>query len=169
MKIILKMSYTMVIIPPPPPFTTALAAAERRMGRGSSNSSSLGFGGKKKESAWKCVDNCGACCKLLKGPTFPSPEDIFDDPFDIQLYNSLIGADGWCIHFDKATRKCSIYSDRPYFCRVEPDVFFTLYGIERKKFNKEACSSCVDTIKAVHGSSSQELDNFNNAIWKDCT
>lgn len=29
--------------------------------------------------------------------------------------------------------------DRPYFCRVEPAIFETLYGIEKKKFNKEAC------------------------------
>lgn len=32
-----------------------------------------------------------------------------------------------------------IISDRPYFCRVEPDIFETLYGISKKKFNKEAC------------------------------
>lgn len=30
-------------------------------------------------------------------------------------------------------------SERPFFCRVEPDVFDTLYGIDKKKFNKEAC------------------------------
>lgn len=102
--------------------------------------------------------------------------------FSSQLFNSLVGSDGWCIHFDKSTRKCSIYAgetcflsclgleislfifwwfcffafvisvnswtvvlfllfalDRPYFCRVEPAIFETLYGIEKKKFNKEAC------------------------------
>lgn len=30
-------------------------------------------------------------------------------------------------------------ADRPYFCRVEPDVFESLFGINKKKFNKEAC------------------------------
>ncbi|KAK2984007.1 hypothetical protein RJ640_024221 [Escallonia rubra] len=54
--------------------------------------------------------------------------------------------------------------DRPYFCRVEPEIFQDLYGIDKKKFNKEACSCCVDTIKAIYGSQSQELDKFNHAI-----
>ncbi|XP_024987033.1 uncharacterized protein LOC112522169 isoform X2 [Cynara cardunculus var. scolymus] len=126
--------------------------------------STAGFGAKKREPLWQCVKNCGACCKLDKGPNFPSPEEIFDDSSDIQLYKSLVGSDGWCIHFEKSTRTCSIYSDRPYFCRVEADVFETLYGIDKKKFNKEACSSCIDTIKVVHGSESKELEKFKKAI-----
>lgn len=128
-------------------------------------SSTLGFGKIKKDPQWQCVENCGACCKLDKGPDFPSPEEIFEDPSDIEKFKSLIGHDGWCIHFEKATRKCSIYADRPYFCRVEPDVFLELYGIEKKKFNREACSCCIDTIKAIYGSKSEELDNFNQGIW----
>lgn len=126
--------------------------------------STAGFGARKTEPLWQCVKNCGACCKLDKGPNFPSPEEIFDDSSDIQLYKSLVGSDGWCIHFEKSTRTCSIYADRPYFCRVEADVFETLYGIDKKRFNKEACSSCIDTIKAVHGSQSKELDRFKKAI-----
>ncbi|KAF8042363.1 hypothetical protein BT93_A0860 [Corymbia citriodora subsp. variegata] len=131
----------------------------------SSNSSSFaGFGGKKKDPLWRCVENCGACCKLDKGPSFVTPEEVFDDPGDIELYRSMIGPDGWCVHFEKSTRKCSIYPDRPYFCRVEEDVFKSLYGIDKKKFNKEACSFCRDTIKAIYGSDSKELDNFNRAV-----
>ncbi|CAH9091733.1 unnamed protein product [Cuscuta europaea] len=126
--------------------------------------SSSGFGSGKKITVWKCVQNCGACCKLDKGQNFPSPEEIFDDPSDIQLYKSLVGEDGWCIHYEKSTRMCSRYAERPYFCRVEPEIFEALYGIDKKKFNKEACSCCIDTIKAVHGSSSTELDRFNLAI-----
>lgn len=127
-------------------------------------SSSVGFGIEKKEPLWRCVQGCGACCKLDKGPDFPTPEEIFYDPSDIELYRSLIGPDGWCINYEKSTRKCSIYSERPYFCRVEPAVFQSLYGINEKKFNKEACSCCRDTIKAIYGSHSKELDNFNRAI-----
>lgn len=44
-----------------------------------------GFGGKKKDPVWQCVQNCGACCKLDKGPTFPSPEEIFEDPSDVEV------------------------------------------------------------------------------------
>ncbi|KAJ6361802.1 hypothetical protein OIU78_002254 [Salix suchowensis] len=85
-------------------------------------------------------------------------------PSDIELYKSLIGPDGWCIHYEKSTRKCSIYPDRPYFCRVEPDIFESLYGITKKKFNKVACGSCRDTIKEIYGSHSMELDNFNRSL-----
>lgn len=53
--------------------------------RSSSNSSNHGFGKKKKEPLWQCIQNCGACCKLDKGPTFPSPEEIFDDPTDVKV------------------------------------------------------------------------------------
>ncbi|XP_057972069.1 uncharacterized protein LOC131160418 [Malania oleifera] len=130
---------------------------------GSCEAAALGFSGRGKEQVWKCVEGCGACCKLDKGPAFATPEEIFHDPSDVQLFRSLIGPDGWCVHFEKSTRRCSIYADRPYFCRVEPDIFKNLYGIEKKKFNKEACSCCRDTIKAIYGSQSIELDNFNRA------
>ncbi|XP_057512343.1 uncharacterized protein LOC130794442 [Actinidia eriantha] len=123
-----------------------------------------GFGLERKEPRWQCVEGCGACCKLEKGPAFVTPEEIFTDPSDVELYRSLIGPDGWCINFDKTSRTCSIYSDRPYFCRVEPEIFQTLYGIDKKRFYKEACSCCRDTIKVVYGSKSKELENFNHTI-----
>ncbi|KAH7553452.1 hypothetical protein JRO89_XS12G0013600 [Xanthoceras sorbifolium] len=137
------------------------AKPEKKQSR---SNTSLGFGNDKKEPVWRCVERCGACCKLDKGPAFATPEEIFDDPSDIELYRSLIGPDGWCINYEKSTRKCSIYPDRPYFCRVEPGVFQSLYGIDEKKFNKEACSCCRDTIKAIYGTHSEELDNFNCSI-----
>ncbi|KAJ9540540.1 hypothetical protein OSB04_027046 [Centaurea solstitialis] len=157
--------YSLAAVEPPVPEKRQLSTKSKRKKNSSSSSiSTAGFGARKTEPLWQCVKNCGACCKLDKGPKFPSPEEIFDDSSDVQLYKSLVGSDGWCIHFEKSTRTCSIYDDRPYFCRVEPDVFENLYGIDRKKFNKEACSSCIDTIKAVHGCESKELENFKSAI-----
>ncbi|CBI32648.3 hypothetical protein VitviT2T_012185 [Vitis vinifera] len=137
------------------------AQTKQRQSRGSDG---IGFGGKRNDPTWQCIQGCGACCKLDKGPSFATPEEIFDDPSDVKLYRSMVGPDGWCIHYEKSTRTCSIYSDRPYFCRVEPNVFQTLYGIGKKRFNKEACSFCEDTIKAIYGSHSQELDNFVHAV-----
>lgn len=32
-----------------------------------------------------------------------------------QQYKSLIGEDGWCIHYDKSLRKCSIYAGECIF------------------------------------------------------
>ncbi|XP_031258318.1 uncharacterized protein LOC116116374 [Pistacia vera] len=128
------------------------------------SSRNAGFGIEKKEPLWRCVEGCGACCKLDKGPAFPTPEEIFDNPEDVKLYRSLIGPDGWCINYEKNTRKCSVYPERPYFCRVEAGVFESLYGIGKKKFNQAACSCCRDTIKEVYGTHSEELANFNRSI-----
>ncbi|KAK7267568.1 hypothetical protein RIF29_20245 [Crotalaria pallida] len=144
------------------PRKTATARTDKKQ-KQKQKASNVGFG-ENKEPLWRCVEGCGACCKLDKGPSFPSPEEIFTDPSDVELYNSLIGPDGWCIHYEKSTRKCSIYPERPYFCRVEPEVFKSLYEISKKKFNKEACSCCRDTIKAIYGSNSKELYNFNSSI-----
>ena len=68
-------------------------------------------------SRWRCISGCGACCRLdpeLRGDALAalSAEQR-------ALYLSLVGPDGWCIHFDTGGRRCRIYSDRPDFCRVE--------------------------------------------------
>lgn len=103
---------------------------------------------------------------------------------EFQLYRSLVGADGWCINYNKSSRTCSIYAgehllcchielwsaspmksdsswadcvlDRPYFCRVEPEIFETLYGINKKRFDKEACRYQTRTL----GSCLQSLYKF---------
>jgi len=33
----------------------------------------------KRAVRWKCASGCGACCKLDKGPDFPTPDEIFAD------------------------------------------------------------------------------------------
>jgi len=33
----------------------------------------------KRQVRWKCASGCGACCKLDKGPDFPTPDEIFAD------------------------------------------------------------------------------------------
>ncbi|KAL8158659.1 hypothetical protein V2J09_000196 [Rumex salicifolius] len=124
----------------------------------------IGTGKVKKEPLWQCVKGCGACCKLNKGPEFASPEEIFDNAEDIELYKSMTGSDGWCIHYDKNMRTCSIYNDRPYFCRVQPDIFQMLYGVKERNFDKVACSACKETISSVYGVSSKELQHFNQAM-----
>jgi len=48
-----------------------------------------GFSGKKKKLSWHCVEGCGACCKLQKGPSYPSPQEIFTDPSDVEVHFPL--------------------------------------------------------------------------------
>ena len=44
-----------------------------------------GGGGGTGEQLWRCVEGCGACCKLNKGPSFATPEQLFTQPSDIQV------------------------------------------------------------------------------------
>lgn len=66
---------------------------------------------------WQCISGCGACCRLdpaLRGDDL----DCLDEE-QRRLYLSMVGEDGWCIHFDTGGRRCRIYDTRPDFCRVE--------------------------------------------------
>lgn len=118
----------------------------------------------KTREKWACMKGCGACCHLEKGPQYPPVEEVLPNPDEAALYKSMIGKDGWCKNFDKGSRTCSIYNDRPRFCRVEPEVLEDLYGIPEHKVDKEACSLCRDSISDVYGCKSKEMKNFERLI-----
>lgn len=47
----------------------------------------------KRAVRWKCASGCGACCKLDKGPDFPTPDEIFaDHPDDLHVGPSATSA-----------------------------------------------------------------------------
>lgn len=115
-------------------------------------------------AGWACVKNCGACCVLDKGPDYPPIEEVLSDPAEAALYRSMVGPDGWCINYDKLSRSCTIHADRPRFCRVEPETFKVLYGIEEKDMDKEACGFCKDQIRSVYGGRSKELKTFQRVV-----
>ncbi|XP_027775264.1 uncharacterized protein LOC107031193 isoform X3 [Solanum pennellii] len=94
-----------------------------------------GFNSRNKEPNWQCIQNCGACCKLEKGPNFPTAEEIFDDPSDIEIV--------------------------PTFVELNLPSLRHSMGLKRKSSTRKL----ADTIKAVYGSTSKELENFNAAIW----
>jgi uncharacterized protein len=82
---------------------------------------------------WACIRNCGACCKLGPLSSRPDIKDyLAEDQYN--LYVSMIGEDNWCKHFDKKQRICTIYEDRPSFCRVEVENFQKMYDIEKDEF-----------------------------------
>ena len=114
------------------------------------------------KETWLCVENCGACCNL-------TPEDRPDlekylTTGDLQIYLKMVQEDGWCIHLNKKTRKCSIYEDRPRFCRVNSDTFKDMYNLEQKEFNYFAIACCKDQIAGVYGEDSCEMKQYNKAI-----
>ena len=119
---------------------------------------------KTRKEKWRCVENCGACCHL-------DPQDRPDlaeylSAEELELYLSMVGADGWCINFDRETRKCTIYEQRPRFCRVQPDIFQDMYQIEITEFNDFAIACCRQQITGVYGEDSREMTRYNQEIRK---
>lgn len=107
---------------------------------------------------WSCISNCGACCYLL--PSERPDLETYLTKEQLQLYLSMVGEDGWCINYDKNTRKCTIYENRPRFCRVKPDIFIEMYDILPEEFNSFAIECCHEQIDSVYGSESEERENY---------
>lgn len=121
----------------------------------------------KSKAVWRCVKQCGACCHL--DPDYrPGLEDYLT-PKELEQYLSLVGPDGWCIHFNAESRECRIYGDRPRFCRVEPDVFQDLYGVSPSELNDFAIECCRTQISGLYGDRSREMSRFNRAIHQPQT
>jgi len=113
-------------------------------------------------ATWKCVKQCGACCNL--DPTERPDIDEYLDPEELDLYLSMVGEGGWCINFDQSARECRIYEDRPRFCRVEPETFQEMYGVEPEELNDFAIDCCRQQIEGVYGDRSLEMVRFDNAV-----
>jgi Fe-S-cluster containining protein len=111
---------------------------------------------------WLCVQNCGACCHL--DPKARPDLDLYLDSQQLQQYLSMVGKDGWCIHFDRSSRQCKIYAQRPIFCRVQPEIFQQMYGVAATEFDEFAIACCRQQITGVYGSKSAELKSYNHKI-----
>ncbi|MGB7083943.1 MAG: YkgJ family cysteine cluster protein [Phormidesmis sp.] len=113
-------------------------------------------------ATWQCVKNCGACCQLDPADR-PDLADYLSAT-ELALYLSMVGDDGWCTHYDKTTRECRIYDERPSFCRVQSDTFKQLYGIAPDEVNDFAIECCEQQITGVYGNRSEEMARFYQAI-----
>ena len=109
---------------------------------------------------WACMDQCGACCRLAPDERPEAVESL--DPNQQQQYLSMVGADGWCIHFDSGSRRCRIYDTRPDFCRVSS--LCGLFGVEPDQVDVFAIACCRQQIRSVHGGRSRELRKFERLI-----
>ncbi|AFY68292.1 YkgJ family cysteine cluster protein [Geitlerinema sp. PCC 7407] len=113
-------------------------------------------------ATWQCVKQCGACCHLDPADRPDLGEYLSSE--ELMLYLSMVGEDGWCINFDHNTRQCQIYDDRPRFCRVQPDIFQDMYGIEADEVNDFAIDCCRQQIEGVYGDRSLEMLRFDREI-----
>lgn len=135
-------------------------------------SASLGSddGNGKSVSTWQCMKGCGACC-FLGDYDSDTLLELLKCPSDVEAYLDMIGEDGWCRHFDKQGKRCTQYGARPSFCRVDFDVFHSLYGVQSpEELNSFAIQCCEEHITAVYPSledesePSEELSNFRRII-----
>lgn len=105
-------------------------------------------------ATWQCIKQCGACCHL--DPDERPDLEEYLSPEELGLYLSMVGEGGWCVNFDQETRECTIYANRPRFCRVEAEIFQDMYGIEPEELNDFAIACCRQQIEAVYGDASGE-------------
>lgn len=113
-------------------------------------------------ATWQCVKSCGACCFLEPGER---PDlDEYLTPAQLELYLSLVGEDGWCIHYNQGDRTCTIYNDRPDFCRVTTATFTAMFDIAPEELNEFAIDCCQEHIDDIYGEDSPEMQRFDQAV-----
>lgn len=69
-----------------------------------------------------------------------------------------------CTHYDKTARACTVFADRPWFCRVEQESFKRMYDVEAHEMDRFCTGCCREQIGDVYGSASAEMLTFNMAI-----
>jgi len=118
---------------------------------------------------WQCIAGCGACCRL--DPALR--QDALDalTPSQREAYLQLVGADGWCIHYDSGGRRCRIYDDRPDFCRVSN--LLALFAPELPPAAPEqwsdaahglAIDCCRQQIRSEYGGRGRVMRRFERTI-----
>ena len=112
---------------------------------------------------WGCVKGCGACCKLGPLESRPDLREYLDEK-EYELYVSMIGADEWCIHFDKTSRLCTNYEKRPSFCTVDRLKFKKMYDVDDEDFTDFCKFCCTENIKDTFGELSEEMERFETAM-----
>lgn len=60
--------------------------------------------------------NCGACCKYVLQNTNLPPTEL-DKLRNMQKFYNVMFIPCACKHFDKTTKTCLIYNDRPDACK----------------------------------------------------
>jgi len=115
-------------------------------------------------ATWQCIERCGACCYLA--PDERRDLDTCLSPEELALYASLIGDDGWCVHYDAERRACSIYADRPRFCRATPENFERMFAVEPADFDAFAIACCLQHIEDIHGFGSPEWERYERATGR---
>ena len=112
--------------------------------------------------SWTCIEKCGACCKF----DLNNRENIYKilSKKDIKLIKEMTGKDGWCKYLDKKNMKCTVYADRPDFCRVNK--FSKKFKEYFRRGDKFLIKCCKQHISEIYGKQSTQMNRFNDEIMK---
>ena len=112
-----------------------------------------------KRNNWTCIKHCGACCRLCPEERQEALEALTEA--QRERYLSMVGDDGWCIHYDSGGRRCRIYAERPEFCDVSR--LGSLFEIPDSELDSFATSCCRQHIRSLYGGRSLVMRRFNRA------
>jgi Fe-S-cluster containining protein len=110
--------------------------------------------------SWQCITGCGSCCRLdpnLRGEALEALSES-----QRATYLSMVGPDGWCIHFDTGGRRCRVYNSRPDFCRVSS--LIDLFGQRGEDGEALAIACCKQQIRSEEGGRGRVMRRFLRAI-----
>ena len=113
----------------------------------------------KQSPSWQCIHQCGACCRLCPEERGEALAALSEN--QRSKYLSMVGDDGWCIHYDSGGQSCTIYSDRPDFCRVSE--LGALFDVPTDDIDSFAIACCKQQIRATYGGRSGVMRRFNRA------
>ena len=113
----------------------------------------------KQSASWRCIHHCGACCRLCPEERGEALAALSEE--QRTTYLSMVGDDGWCIHYDSGGQRCTIYAERPDFCRVSE--LGTLFDVPPDELDSFAISCCRQQIRATYGGRSGVMRRFDRA------
>lgn len=111
---------------------------------------------------WQCIAGCGACCRLDPAQRPEALEALTDE--QRQTYLTMVGEDGWCVHYDSGGRRCRIYADRPDFCQVANLVALFGLGVNPGEADALAIACCQQQIRSEYGGRSGVMKRFQRAL-----
>jgi Fe-S-cluster containining protein len=109
---------------------------------------------------WRCIQGCGACCRL--DPELRPEALALLDEEQSRAYLAMVGEDGWCIHYDTGSQRCRIYDSRPAFCRV--GTIMTLLGAAGEAAESLAIRFCQQQIRSETGGRGKVMRRFQRAL-----
>ena len=105
---------------------------------------------------WRCISNCGACCRLAPDERIESIEALSED--QAKLYLGMVDENGWCKNYDVTNRMCRIYDQRPDFCKVSS--LSNIFGIANEDADMFAIKCCIEHISSIYGTDSRVMQQF---------